>query len=860
MESSPSHDPNPVPEESDARLKHLAAAGAIGFTASRLLGGGTLGLCALGLAAYGLSRAWRSEEDEAVDSDDFSDPLPEENSAEESSTSPFTKVVEERMVPPDDFVEELEATDSEFGGKFLPDDVSDILIAAREKSSGEDPGESFGSDDLAMDSQSDLPFGGRFEEEDPVEFEEIDENEAVEEEEDLDPEPVAGSLATFRRAEPIALAGSTSMEFLGHGQFELPAVDEEFLEKDPMPAPLPAPVSLLRLGAIAAGGDLQEADVPYDSVFEIEEETLFAPEPAIFEPLDEVTPEVSPFQEVPEADDFPMESFLADEFEDDLNLEPTEDSALTAESFEAGLEEQTAPRRRISEGDLASHESELLDRIRELANLSQVGGDRSPVDPEEGLVLESEGQGGFEVPKDSNPEEVGTVGEPGIAWKPIGVLPEARTTTDQETPSPFFPAEDENDDDLPTGSLKPTGVHSLPTEKGSVEAQIPQVDGQFPQAEPVATSAAPPPPAPAESGKAPLGWLLGAMALFLAVVAGLGYHFWKQSSGEPVAVPEVDEPRPLNNLAGIHAPLSPGSPVAPDSPETGTTRNLPEPDDSTGLAGPPPPGTDAEPTPAEPSPDSDPVTDTTALDRDPLPQPEEMTLVDGEVIPVPPPPAPPEIQKTDDPETALRAFLEAGSPEARLPWSLLDAHSRQQFDQAGPEFHQPVAVRSMKQVEQGRLEDTGLNTYLYHLETDQSDRPVPVMLAERDSGGLGVDWLAFVQEEQKLVQKFFASQSSDKLVAKVVLRRAAAIDPDLRAAGDFTCFQIQPLNLEARYRVYIPSDHPMMEARQWDWDVNYPVTVSLGRAKTPGGAAYATIEELLAPTWTTWEDAASDVD
>ncbi len=140
--------------------------------------------------------------------------------------------------------------------------------------------------------------------------------------------------------------------------------------------------------------------------------------------------------------------------------------------------------------------------------------------------------------------------------------------------------------------------------------------------------------------------------------------------------------------------------------------------------------------------------------------------------------------------------------------------------------------------------------HIFQLTTVQHPAGFPVSVEETQHGCL-VDWTSFIQFHDNLLGKFIRVYQPQPETFHAILERAHYFRSDVPQLGSKFCFRIKsPI---AGYEGYAFINHGLPLAdlveQKFKWDHIYFPVVGLQWTRTPGGAQYIEIKEIVQDNW-----------
>ncbi|WP_395739661.1 hypothetical protein [Prosthecobacter sp.] len=143
--------------------------------------------------------------------------------------------------------------------------------------------------------------------------------------------------------------------------------------------------------------------------------------------------------------------------------------------------------------------------------------------------------------------------------------------------------------------------------------------------------------------------------------------------------------------------------------------------------------------------------------------------------------------------TALKKFLTATTVDERLRHTLGGEAMKPRMERY---YHQsaeaPVTVDLIKFVRMDPNPELGSGRHcIFTLESKAWEFAVPVMLEEKPDG-FKVDWVAFVEFKDRLLEKFFQAYREEPMRFHVGIQRAHSFNNEVPDIAGKDCFQISP--------------------------------------------------------------------
>ena len=251
-------------------------------------------------------------------------------------------------------------------------------------------------------------------------------------------------------------------------------------------------------------------------------------------------------------------------------------------------------------------------------------------------------------------------------------------------------------------------------------------------------------------------------------------------------------------------------------------------------------------------------------DGAPAPEPSPSAAPAPEVrevdIPQPPAASPDPLPLTDedfaaivkDPERTLATFLAAGSNAERLRVSHLPDGIRERMDaHASAHGEGPIAYNAIVPKLSSTVPGTTVPTHLFLVTTPTQPDGFPVSVEDTESG-FRVDWDAFVQFNDKLLEAFLTDPSSPPAPFFVVLRRSHYFGEDVPDPNHKLCYRIMsPISADIEHFAFVDTTSPVGEeaAKSLTWGRSYRPVVRLEWSRAADAAPYIAITEVVRSTW-----------
>ena len=219
---------------------------------------------------------------------------------------------------------------------------------------------------------------------------------------------------------------------------------------------------------------------------------------------------------------------------------------------------------------------------------------------------------------------------------------------------------------------------------------------------------------------------------------------------------------------------------------------------------------------------------------------------------------PPAIQFTDqelkqilkDPKRTLEAFLLAGNVEDLLNF----VADRETVEKDIRAYYKngkrtPINAQEVSFDSSGVIDDTAMAVYLYRVTTSRKKLTVAV---EETEGGYRVDWSAFTQFHDGLLEKFVRNPEAGSGNFYVILRRSHYFGNDVPDSDDLHVFRIQsPIPPYLSASVFLKRDNPNAKAilERYRWSTDYRPYVKLKWAKSEDGDPRIELEEIIRHKW-----------
>ena len=140
--------------------------------------------------------------------------------------------------------------------------------------------------------------------------------------------------------------------------------------------------------------------------------------------------------------------------------------------------------------------------------------------------------------------------------------------------------------------------------------------------------------------------------------------------------------------------------------------------------------------------------------------------------------------------------------------------------------------------------------HIFQLTTPQHSSGFPVSVEETKHGCL-VDWTSFVQFHDNLLGKFIRIYQPQPDTFHAILERAHYFRSDVPGLGSKFCFRIKPPVPGYEGYAFINHGSPLADLieQKFKWDKIYFPVVQLQWTRTPDGARYIEIKDILQDNW-----------
>ena len=169
----------------------------------------------------------------------------------------------------------------------------------------------------------------------------------------------------------------------------------------------------------------------------------------------------------------------------------------------------------------------------------------------------------------------------------------------------------------------------------------------------------------------------------------------------------------------------------------------------------------------------------------------------------------------------------------------------------GSESFTATVPEKIELINAGTVPGTTLNAYLMKVITQDHPEGFPVSIEETEDG-YKVDWEAFIQCKDRLLEKFFAAKTSRGEEFYVTLKRVHFGD-DKVPLGKKLCFKVSsPLPTDPSQFVYADTNSKLGQelAARFQWDkVYFPVLKMEWVPANGNHAGYMRIAEFVRDTW-----------
>jgi hypothetical protein len=207
---------------------------------------------------------------------------------------------------------------------------------------------------------------------------------------------------------------------------------------------------------------------------------------------------------------------------------------------------------------------------------------------------------------------------------------------------------------------------------------------------------------------------------------------------------------------------------------------------------------------------------------------------------------------TKDPERTLVAFLSVSSNEDRLQLVHLAEGIRERMKaHAAVHGEGPIAYNAAVPKLSGTVPGTSYPTHLFLVTTPSQPNGFPVSVEDTEAG-FRVDWDAFVQFNDNLLESFLADPSAPPATFFVVLRRGHFCGEKVPHLEEKLCYRVMsPISAETEQFAFIDTHSPVGEEamKTLSWGRTFRPIVRLEWIQEGDTEPYVTISEIIRSTW-----------
>lgn len=225
---------------------------------------------------------------------------------------------------------------------------------------------------------------------------------------------------------------------------------------------------------------------------------------------------------------------------------------------------------------------------------------------------------------------------------------------------------------------------------------------------------------------------------------------------------------------------------------------------------------------------------------------------------IPPPLPVPEPQKqTPPPATGveaarkvLDAFLAANNVAERIRHVQTPDFVTPKMEFYYSKYPLKLTVTSIKHEVSSPVPQSNRQFHIFELTTPQHPSGFPVSVEETQHGCL-VDWTSFVQFHDNLLGKFIRIYQPQPDTFHAILERAHYFRSDIPELGSKFCFRIKPPVPGYEGYAFINHGSPLADRieQKFKWDKIYFPVLELQWTRTPDGARYMEIKDIVQDNW-----------
>jgi hypothetical protein len=216
----------------------------------------------------------------------------------------------------------------------------------------------------------------------------------------------------------------------------------------------------------------------------------------------------------------------------------------------------------------------------------------------------------------------------------------------------------------------------------------------------------------------------------------------------------------------------------------------------------------------------------------------------------PEPQATPPAMGVDAARDALDAFLSAASIDERIKHVQTPDFVAPKMELYYSKHPVKLNVTGIEYELSSPVPQSNRKFHIFQLTTAQHPAGFPVSVEETQHGCL-VDWTSFIQFHDNLLGKFIRVYQPQPETFHAILERAHYFRSDVPQLGSKFCFRIKsPI---PGYEGYAFINHGLpladLAEQKFKWDHIYFPVVGLQWTRTPGGAQYIEITEIVQDNW-----------
>ncbi|MCP4849127.1 MAG: hypothetical protein GY899_14390 [Verrucomicrobiaceae bacterium] len=198
----------------------------------------------------------------------------------------------------------------------------------------------------------------------------------------------------------------------------------------------------------------------------------------------------------------------------------------------------------------------------------------------------------------------------------------------------------------------------------------------------------------------------------------------------------------------------------------------------------------------------------------------------------------------------LDAFLAADSVEERIKHVQTPDFVAPKMEIYYSKYPLKLEVTDIKHEVSSPVPQSNRQFHIFQLTTPQHPSGFPASVEETQHGCL-VDWTSFIQFHDNLLGKFIRIYQPQPDTFHAILERAHYFRSDVPELGSKFCFRIKPPIPGYEGHAFINHGSPLADLieQKFKWDKIYFPVIELQWTRTPDGARYIEIKDILQDNW-----------